>query len=115
MSLQFIMNNNTQTCETDAFLDSLVAMEHVDHDGYERMPSSPVFYAPREPLADAYAGAPLPDPFTIYNYYHTFIWYHYGLRMEFPGKTEYTTYRSSKQMKFKNQNKNSIVSNHNWN
>ena len=94
MSLQFIMNNNPQTCETDAFLDSLVAMEHVDNDEREQIPSSPVFNAPK-------------DPFTIYNYYYPFIWYNlYGRRMEFPGKTEYTTYRSSNQMKFKNQNKN---------
>ena len=54
MSLQFIMKNNPQICETDAFLDSLVEMEHVDHDEHEQITSSPVFNVPQ-------------DPFTIYN------------------------------------------------
>ena len=93
MSLQFIMNNNPQICETGAFLDSLVEMEHVDHDEHEQITSSPVFNVTQ-------------DPFTIYNCYYHFIMNYKDPLMEFPGKTEYTTYRSSNQMKFKNQNKN---------
>ena len=100
MALQLINNTDANTCSTDAFLDSLISIEHVDESS-PRSPPSPVFGTPSEPNPHFV----FYHPFAIWNSYIIDEMQLYCKVMYIPGIHICEYYHYSQKTNFKNQNK----------